>query len=759
MTNNHPAIVHIAARQLLLVGVLSVLLFLSFFTAHAASSTKTGAFEGVGATSWMIAGTDAVTSIESEVLTPDFSFNGLALNWPKEMAVDEENGILEVRAATDGNWSRWFPVEPLRDVPSDLLPKTDVTYSEPLFFADAQQLQYRFLGRVTRQTLRAFRATEFIYFDTRKPERKKLSFIQRLVIPRSTQADGTVPIVRRADWGADEQLRFASDGNLRWPLEYVSAQKFIIHHSAGSDGGSNPAATVRGIYYYHAVVLGWGDIGYNYLVDPAGTMYEGRYGGDAVVAGHTYNELTKTNFNRGSVGIVLLGSYEELEPSTAAMDALTALLAEKARLFRRPPTEISEFLGVTVPTIIGHNDVDQTMCPGSRLHLLLEALRARVQDQYTALGPLQDQVFAAELVDHPAEPVTIKSRDVASVTVQYKNAGNLPWQSYLPASRVAIRTVNAPATSAFLNASWISATEAGTSDAANVQPNEIGAFTLVLGGATDTTDVHEDFALYSSSGLEIPNTRFRVDARIVSLDYAAADIAHTIPPATFIREKRTASVSFLNSGTRPWDARDIRLRITDLDDAADRYRLASWPSPHGDFSPLEAMVQPGERATFRVPMTSPGSIGTYLHVLKLVRVDGVQIIADPLTVTTRADSRWQASFLSETLPLAVLRTWRPKAVVKFKNTGAAVWTRSNVRLSIYDANYAPSRFRHPSWPSAVAEVRMLQKQVRPGQTGTFVLRLQPPGTRGLYRQVLELQTDKKRRSIVGGIKEILTRVD
>ena len=57
-----------------------------------------------------------------------------------------------------------------------------------------------------------------------------------------------------------------------WPIQQAPIEKFIIHHTAGSDGGDDPAATIRGIYYWHAVVLGWGDMGYNFLIDGQGNF-------------------------------------------------------------------------------------------------------------------------------------------------------------------------------------------------------------------------------------------------------------------------------------------------------------------------------------------------------------------------------------------------------------------------------------------------------------------------------------------------------
>ena len=92
---------------------------------------------------------------------------------------------------------------------------------------------------------------------------------------------------------------------MQWDPEYVPVKKIIVHHTVTSNSDPDPAATVRSIYYYHAVSLGWGDIGYNFLIDRQGRIYEGRYGGNAVVGGHA---LT---WNYGSVGIAALGNYEE----------------------------------------------------------------------------------------------------------------------------------------------------------------------------------------------------------------------------------------------------------------------------------------------------------------------------------------------------------------------------------------------------------------------------------------------------------------
>ena len=120
------------------------------------------------------------------------------------------------------------------------------------------------------------------------------------------------PIVLRAGWGADERLRFDSSGKETWPPAFYPVQKLIVHHTATQNDDPDPAATIRSIYYYHAVTQGWGDIGYNFLIDESGRIYEGRHTidyplgaspteedsrGYGVTAAHAYG------YNSGTIGI------------------------------------------------------------------------------------------------------------------------------------------------------------------------------------------------------------------------------------------------------------------------------------------------------------------------------------------------------------------------------------------------------------------------------------------------------------------------
>src|SRR5205807_2980686 len=127
------------------------------------------------------------------------------------------------------------------------------------------------------------------------------------------------PLNLRLSWGADESIRRAGP-------RYADAVHFaIVHHTAGSNNytRAQSAAIVRGIQVYHVRGNGWDDIGYNFLVDKYGQVFEGRYGGidKAVVGAHALG------FNYGSVGVAMIGNYNGAGLTAAARASLVKLLA------------------------------------------------------------------------------------------------------------------------------------------------------------------------------------------------------------------------------------------------------------------------------------------------------------------------------------------------------------------------------------------------------------------------------------------------
>jgi flagellar hook assembly protein FlgD len=188
---------------------------------------------------------------------------------------------------------------------------------------------------------------------------------------------GRPVIVPRLSWGADESIR-------RAPPTYASKLRFaIVHHTAGANDYTRDEApaVVKAIQLYHVKGNGWNDIGYNFLVDRFGTIYEGRYGGidRNVVGAHALG------FNTGSVGIAVLGTYGKSAPSGAAQDALVKLLAWRLDLAHVDPTSkltvvsggserYAAGVPVTLRAVSAHRDTGLTECPGDAFYGRLDAI-------------------------------------------------------------------------------------------------------------------------------------------------------------------------------------------------------------------------------------------------------------------------------------------------------------------------------------------------------------------------------------------------
>jgi hypothetical protein len=205
-------------------------------------------------------------------------------------------------------------------------------------------------------------------------------------------------IVPRARWGADESLRVDRDGNERWPEAHAPVCGIVLHHTVTPNGERDVAHRLRGIYRFHAVERGWGDIGYHLVVDEAGRVYEGRHGtlaaqrrGEGVVGAHT------RGFNRGSIGIALLGTLTERDATPQARASLENLLAWLAAMHGIDPAANVNWprigpLRDTAPTICGHRDLAEVVCPGDAFYATLPELRASVASR---LGPRPAQPVAA----------------------------------------------------------------------------------------------------------------------------------------------------------------------------------------------------------------------------------------------------------------------------------------------------------------------------------------------------------------------------
>ena len=269
--------------------------------------------------------------------------------------------------SVDGTWSRWRPAAPeAEDRPDRESPERGAAgwqIGNPFWTGLSDRLEVRKRGRVRR--VRA-------YFLDGRAER---------VPPRTLSLAGSPAIVSRLSWRANEAIRRAA------PLYAGSLRFAVVHHTAGTNNYSRAesAAIVRGIMTYHVQGNGWNDIGYNFLVDKYGQVFEGRYGGidRNVIGAHAQG------FNTGSVGVAVIGNYDGTRISPAARDALVRLLAWRLDLGHVDPLSTLTWASggnarypggvpVLLRAVSGHRDTGFTECPGNALYAQLDELAGAI---------------------------------------------------------------------------------------------------------------------------------------------------------------------------------------------------------------------------------------------------------------------------------------------------------------------------------------------------------------------------------------------
>ena len=305
-------------------------------------------------------------------------FNLVGIHW-------RGSGSVEFRTATRvGAWSAWRRARPEAEDRPD--PGTDEAgrrsgwkLGNPWWTGTAHRIEYRTSGRVTR--LR----THFLWSVEEEAT-------------RAPALAPTQPVISRRAWGADESI-------VRAAPSYADRLAFaVVHHTAGASPSTaaQSAAIVRGIQAYHVHSNGWNDIGYNFLVDRFGQVFEGRGGGIGknVIGAHAMG------FNTGSVGVAVIGNYDASGISAQAREALVSLLAWRLDVghvdplsrVRRVSLGSPRFPAgqtVTLNAIGGHRDTGLTSCPGAVLYSRLGAIRSAVAAR--GLPKLYDPAFTGQL--------------------------------------------------------------------------------------------------------------------------------------------------------------------------------------------------------------------------------------------------------------------------------------------------------------------------------------------------------------------------
>ena len=364
------------------------------------------------------------------VLRAPRRFDLIGLRWARGSAAEAQ-----VRARRrGGHWTEWLPLHPAGDHGPDGEPVPAGT--DPAWTGAADHFQLRLRGRPRALRARFVRAAPTASLARRAARRLRGSGRA----PRAGVAQaGAPPIISRAEWGAAAAPPRADPG-------YGEVKLAFVHHTVTANGYTREqsAAIVLGILRYHRNSNGWNDIGYNFLVDQYGQVFEGRAGGiEAAVVG-----AQAQGYNGVSTGIACLGDFMSTPWPEPGMAALAQLIRWKLGAHGVPTQgevtvtsaggESNRYPAgaqVTLQRISGHRDGDNTSCPGDTLYGQLAALRARVGGGSAPAGA-QVTVRAGRRRVRGAQPVPVSgtlrlagggSAAGTRVTVEHRASGRPGW--------------------------------------------------------------------------------------------------------------------------------------------------------------------------------------------------------------------------------------------------------------------------------------------------------------------------------------------
>jgi hypothetical protein len=289
----------------------------------------------------------------------------VGMSWDPD---EEPDGLAWVRTSPDGEeWSEWVVLnvdEVHAPDPDTEEAKNARPSSSPVMIDDDRYVQFR----VEAEHAPNMQAE---LLDARP---KSAGLIERIPMPSLSSADAAPSrptIVSRSQWGGDQcsTARASYSSN---------ARVMFVHHTVTTNGYSSAAQArqqVFNICSWHVNANGWKDIGYNFLVDKYGNIYEGRRGGvdRAVIGAHT------GGYNSGSIGVAFLGTHTTTAPTAAARAAFVQLAAWKMDLHGINPHGRSGVNGRTFNNLSGHRDAGSTACPGNACYRLLGTFRDQIQ--------------------------------------------------------------------------------------------------------------------------------------------------------------------------------------------------------------------------------------------------------------------------------------------------------------------------------------------------------------------------------------------
>jgi hypothetical protein len=358
---------------------------------------------------------------------PVTGYGAVGVTWQPGRTVADDDIAVQARTADGTDWSAWTDVEYHDDHGPDP-GSAEAAHSrpgtEPLLVGDVDEVQVRVAtdaaapsdmklavidpGQApsSARELPAIDTAELAGEDDVEPAAVSTQGGDGLALSAATYTPKP-RIYSRGQWGADERMRDKGS------LHYFEVHAGFVHHTVNANNYTRAQVPgiLRSIYAYHTRSRGWSDVGYNFLVDRFGRIWEGRYGGvdRPVVGAHTLG------YNDNAFAMSAIGNFELRRPSNAMLQAYGALFAWKLSLHGVNAASTRQWVTKrNFKAINGHRDAASTACPGKYLYARIPQIRqlaSQVQKGWS--GRQLESDLAGS--DHPDLIVRRKSDGMAFV--------------------------------------------------------------------------------------------------------------------------------------------------------------------------------------------------------------------------------------------------------------------------------------------------------------------------------------------------------
>ncbi len=691
----------------------------------------------------------------SEEQSPDFEFTSVGGSW-EEIKPNGTNVDIEVRFKSGNEWSEWLEVEEEEDIFQEgKLHENSVKRYGMASSDGATAMQYKVLmygdgvnvPMVENMQWTFIKAAKSVPgINTPKPQYSSNSGVTASTYI-ALNSNNQKTVISRSQWGADESYRYLEDNSIdpvlveidaayyekfkdelqysrvvesdengdkyKWPLQYpTKVKKVIIHHTATTENLDSPEQAIRDIYYYHAISRGWGDIGYNYIVDQEGNIYEGRYGGEGVIGAHSGPG------NNGSIGIAVLGNYEETDVNEEVVGAIGQFVAQKSKVHDIDPEGYSAFRAELMPNIFGHKDIMSTQCPGIYLYQKLPIIRSLAKE----LKQNEKEKFIKDYDYQDLSEIyyiEMKPKDTIEVTMKMENIGKVDWNSET------FLVVNQnPDFEGFISFPSAQNYVLTYMEEDSVAPGETATFKFQVKSGAKGDIVYMEVAPVMN-GTQKPFDSVVVPIAVQQTDYRYEFADSKFPPDAVEKGQTFEGfVKLKNTGNVTWTQFGENMVVLGADHPQNR--LSEFTSPKSNVLGTleEEEVKPGEIGTFKLSLTAPDESGYYKEYFTPRVVGEDMWMADHglYFETTVFGDLYEAEH-TDTLASQDWKVGKKYLVIlKFRNVGQVAWNRDNFTVGFLkdqDLKITDTKLEN-------------EKDVKPGEIATLtfvaeVLTTETPG--------------------------------